>query len=419
VSYGSKGIQLTPGRDGDVYVLAAQSVLARLGSDGVPLPGWPIELPGSCAMASTTATDGSPRLTCTGEGLDPQETPPGEMGVIEEFSLAIGTDGRLLGPPASAYGEWPTVVGDDLLILATEDADEVGDIIDLRLLRIPPVGSTVQGEGYRIESGGDWRVQVSRDGRGYRLAEDVESGSTRIDAFDLDGHVDGWPVSVDGWSSDLAFDESGSAYVTQGAADLEPSEVLVFSREGAAIADPLASLPVPATSTYAGAGPVGGPSPPVVGPDGTTFFVTEVDGTTAYALDADGDVKPGWPYRADVGLVWDDDAFPDWCEGETGCSLYRSDPVAGPGDVLFLLHPPRDLTVGGSVVAIGRDGVPLPGWPVTLTRAGSVFLDVAVGDDGTAYALAIEPESGGDHSATILGIDPDSTVRYSTTIVEP
>ena len=35
---------------------------------------------------------------------------------------------------------------------------------------------------------------------------------------------------------------------------------------------------------------------------------------------------------------------------------------------------------------------------------------VAVGEDGTAYGLAIEPESGGKSSGTILAIAPDSTV---------
>jgi hypothetical protein len=43
---------------------------------------------------------------------------------------------------------------------------------------------------------------------------------------------------------------------------------------------------------------------------------------------------------------------------------------------------------------------------------------VVVGSDGTAFALAIEPESAG-YSATVLAIAPDNTVRYATTIVEP
>ena len=54
-----------------------------------------------------------------------------------------------------------------------------------------------------------------------------------------------------------------------------------------------------------------------------------------------------------------------------------------------------------------------PGWPVELKRAGSEFWSVVVGPDGTAYALAIEPESSPTSSASILAIAPDSTVRYT------
>ncbi len=59
------------------------------------------------------------------------------------------------------------------------------------------------------------------------------------------------------------------------------------------------------------------------------------------------------------------------------------------------------------------------GWPVELTRPGSEFWSIAVGSDGTIYALAIEPEAGGASSASILAIDPDSTVRYTATIIDP
>ena len=58
--------------------------------------------------------------------------------------------------------------------------------------------------------------------------------------------------------------------------------------------------------------------------------------------------------------------------------------------------------------------------PVEATAApGAEFASVVVGSDGTAYALAIEPETGGKFSASILAIAPDSTVLYTTTIVEP
>ena len=42
-----------------------------------------------------------------------------------------------------------------------------------------------------------------------------------------------------------------------------------------------------------------------------------------------------------------------------------------------------------------------------------------VGPNGTAYAMAVEPEPNGSYSATILAIAPDSDILYNVTIVEP
>jgi hypothetical protein len=47
------------------------------------------------------------------------------------------------------------------------------------------------------------------------------------------------------------------------------------------------------------------------------------------------------------------------------------------------------------------------------------FWSVVVGSDGTAYALAIERESGASSSATVLAIAPDGSVPYRATIIDP
>jgi hypothetical protein len=86
--------------------------------------------------------------------------------------------------------------------------------------------------------------------------------------------------------------------------------------------------------------------------------------------------------------------------------------------------------VGGSIVAVGADGAVKAGWPVVLRRAGAEFESVVVGADGTAYALAIEPERYEDaecetgspvpvSSATIVAIAPDGAIRYRVTVMEP
>ncbi len=79
----------------------------------------------------------------------------------------------------------------------------------------------------------------------------------------------------------------------------------------------------------------------------------------------------------------------------------------------------RNDKVGGSLIAVGPDGRERAGWPVALTRPGAEFWNVAVGSDGTVFALVIEPEAREAYSASILAIAPDSTVLYTTTIIEP
>lgn len=91
----------------------------------------------------------------------------------------------------------------------------------------------------------------------------------------------------------------------------------------------------------------------------------------------------------------------------------------GPDGNLYLPLQARDVSFGGSLVAVGPDGRVPAGWPVELKRPGSEFWSVVVGSDGITYALAIEPETRSTSSGTILAIAADSTVLWTTTIIEP
>ena len=126
----------------------------------------------------------------------------------------------------------------------------------------------------------------------------------------------------------------------------------------------------------------------------------------------------GWPYRPATPLVRPDPLRPDPREDGIFCAPLGR-PAVGPDSVLYLPLQARDATVGGSIVAVGPDGRVRAGWPVELRRPGAEFWSVVVGSDGTAYALAIEPEPGDASSASILAIAPDSTVLYRTTIIDP
>jgi hypothetical protein len=153
-----------------------------------------------------------------------------------------------------------------------------------------------------------------------------------------------------------------------------------------------------------------------VGPDGTTFVIDLIASRTIVAgVSPSGQVMAGWPYRSEAGAqptgVCPDGAV---CEGS-----FWALPAIGPDNGLYLIHGTADSSTGGSIVVVGSDGRVRAGWPVELQRPGAEFWSVVVGPDGTAYALAIEPEAGESSSASIVAIAPDSTVLYTTTIVEP
>jgi hypothetical protein len=173
-------------------------------------------------------------------------------------------------------------------------------------------------------------------------------------------------------------------------------------------------------SAWGGAGP--GLPALVVADDGTAFLLDDPefslddpDGrTTIYRIDPSGSVAEGWPYR-DSLLV---EAWDSCGPNVVGCGNWLTLPAAGPGDVLYLARKAATSKAGGSIIAIGPDGHVLPGWPVTLAGARAGFTSVAVATDGTAYAVAVQPEVGGSYSATVLAISPGGTVRWRSVVVQ-
>jgi hypothetical protein len=272
----------------------------------------------------------------------------------------------------------------------------------------------------------DWsidEVAIGPDGTAYAMAYTADLSRSEIVAATLEGPLPGWPVRIDGYASRPSFGPGGRVYLAVELPGGSKSRVLALSRSGKAVAGWPVELPIAAPVEWNGAGDI--LAAPVVAPDGSAYVVAEegelpFGGTTAYAIDGSGQPRAGWPYRAPSGLVW-----PGYCPPcTTGCGLWRSDPVAGPDGSLHLLH------VGGSIVAVGTDGAVKAGWPVVLRRADAEFESVVVGADGTAYALAIEPERYEDaecetgspvpvSSATIVAIAPDGAIRYRVTVMEP
>lgn len=407
-------VQMAPGPYGGLYVVVdseGESVVALLDAAGSERPGWPTALPGwSCdapnpdaAWSPGVAPDGSVRILCYRDGT------PGE----DVTAFAFDAEGR-------PFGGWPVALPDDIagaprtvdgtLLVPVREAGDGGDSPGgtFRLLAVGADGTVRDGARLDVADATGGIVSIGPDGIAYLL------DGNEITAFDLDGIL-GSPARVDGNVSNLAFDRSGRVHVTSSAGDGTTRLLHVDAAGRVRDAGP-GDLPIAGASAWSGAGPAGRPIAPLVGGDGTTYVVGEADGeAVVYGINAAGAIMDGWPYRDPAPLPWQGSCP----EGSTGCGVRRATPAVGDDGTLYLPVAAVGPAAGGSVVAIGRDGRVVPGWPVGLRRSGADFWSVVAASGQTAFALAVEPEQGSGSSATILDIAIDSAVRYRATVVGP
>jgi WD40 repeat protein len=381
------------------------SVLALLGGDGKPRPGWPIARQDSCSLL-LPLEDGSVVVVCDPPGF---ETPQD----VRAFAFRAGGH-----PPAG----WPVELGSDLSFTGRMVGDDLmlaaglyGPQVSMRV--VSPDGKIRQGAEIAMECCYAWAV--APDGIAYSSGAAPEPPyDSHVTAVDLDGERPGWPVEFDGRTSTPAFTPDGRIVVTVGPPDGGSSRVLMFGRAGKDTATTSWDLPLKVVQPLGGGdvdcGPSWSPRAPIIGDDGTIFVWSEID-RTVFALDPSPAIRPGWPFEPSRPLQQFSYEDP---RAELSCSSLAS-PAVGPDSTLYLPLQARNQTVGGSLVAVGRDGRVRPGWPVELKRPGSEFWSVVVGSDGTVHALAVEREPGGASSATILAIAPDSTVLWTTTIIDP
>jgi hypothetical protein len=408
-------VNVATGPGGGLYVLVNNppngAVVALLDSAGRPRTGWPIQIDGWTCGSPLVATGGSVRLVC-----DPD--PEGQLAG-NRLAFAFTPEGTLMSrwpvdpQTGDSWEQAAIVVGDRLYVPGRYITGEGGTETASVASWVNEIGADASGrEGTRVSTpnGVMPEVKLAPDGS---LRVIAMSDQKQIMAIDVSGPIPGWPLAFDLSVSQPAFGPDGRMYLAQ--VKSGRTSTLVIARDGQVL--PIGSDPIDIEQTeqWQGAGPDGGPAPPIVSPDGTVFLIEDGDsGLTVVALDPTGKVMNGWPYRAAVHLEWQGSCG----AAMTGCGVFRTLPAVGPGNVLHLLLAAAGATKGGSVVAIGPDGAVRPGWPVVLPDAGSVFRSVVVGQDGTAYAVALdrltEPTT-----ATILAIDPDGTIRYRVPVVAP
>lgn len=418
----SHDVLMAPGPDRGLYVVIPSrtdsTLLVLFDAAGAVRSGWPVHLTDveSCQQVMPV-DDGSVRVVCT------RPNPGNAYSDLAAF--AFGADGRALGGwPVDPKATFVTgrVVGDDLALLAWFPLGDVTDpqpSAEVAVVTIGRDGAMTTGARRPMTLGCcdvTWAA-VGPDGTGYGVDyPDGSTGSTRLSAVGPSGSIAGWPISIGGMGVAPAFGPGGRIVMAVGSSASETTRVVVVDRAGAK--HPSSHLPL---RSFEVSGDTGGctiyrPRSPLVAEDGTTFVYSELD-DSIYSLDTSLEVKDGWPFEPATSL---EIARPGLeSEHEAGYCPTPVVPGIGPDSTLYLALKARTSGGSGSLVAVGPNARVRSGWPVTLSRPGAQFWSVVVGSDGTAYALAIEPESGGRSSASILAIAPDSAIRWTTTIVDP
>jgi hypothetical protein len=422
---------MAPGPDGTVFVAVPHSggsVLARLDRSGKPGPGWPIAVADSttCDLV-LPAEDGTVRVICSLKRPEGREIAP--IGAFAFDALGRSLPGwPVLFRDDGMEGYLAArVIGDYLAIHAwapNGDSDDEGQPLgDGRIITVAADGSVRRGK--QVEHANDCCADtwaIGPDGTSYGSIQhllDAQTAptSSRFLAVSFEGLPPFFPIEIDGIASGPAFDADGRIHIIVNGGPDRHARTLVIETPGKVAPNDFPDLGFTATGDCTGIeGTCEVPAAPLVGPDGSAFVVgADFNKTIVANVWLTGEVHAGWPFRSGGGHQGTGFCpATDICEGYTLAS-----PALGPDNVLYMIHRAANDSIGGSLVAILRYGQLAPGWPVELVRAGAEFWSVVVGSDGTAYALAIEPESGDASSATVLAIAPDSTVVWKRTIVTP
>ncbi len=440
-SVGSDDVKMAPAPSGRLFIAIrrpASTVIAGLDARGRLLAGWPKLLDGwtGCSIG-TVASDSSVRLVCGNR-----------RGSVRAFGFDAGGR-RLTGWPVNVTaaagaqftdydhfvnaGDEPRVVGGSLYILLQRwDGGQA-----VRLVRISPAGRIKVGRAFDFPGGEcvlEWARALGSDGTAFVVRQRAGAGcpggdSSRIYALGLEGVRPGWPVRVAGTASEPVVGPEGRVYLVR-RTSRSSARVRVFEADGSRVASWSPLLQVEPSSAWYGAGGWT-PAPPVVAPDGSAWLVggsspaySTDPVTKSFALARDGSVRSGWPYVTATAVS--EQNVVEACS--TGGGSLRVSPVVGPGKILYLALEPTSSGIGGRIVALAPNGRVEPGWPVALVRSASRFRSLAVGKDGTVYALATEVERrervegcpGTEvNSATIVALGPTGVVRYRRTVMLP
>ena len=377
------------GPDGSIYAEECGGpkvgcFLHRLGIGGVELPGWPFEVP-----ASSACPPGEPcvsRLVIGSDGNAYLATWHQANGQTQLIAIDAAGEIRPGWPVALAnsYGWWsePELSSDGTLFILTWP---LGGDSPANLSAVAPDGSLRQGwpvpvpgiSGYLLGPKGTVVV--------WSLVDDVGElcPNPRRTVFTVLGPqgrtLTGWPRGSTGYASAPVVGSDGTVYYISAT-----SKVYAHDRAGE-VKD---GWPVVVPGARNGCSEV----TPHLAPDGTIYVL----GDEVTALSPEGRSRPGWPYHPAGKLT-----LP--CL-DTDCGPYQVTPAFGPDDTIyFVVFHDDPARPRAEVVALDRQGQLKPGWPYRLPIDPNA---VAVGPltespDGRLFVRA------GD---LLLALDPDGRI---------
>ncbi len=396
------------GSDGTIYSIDAEDGVSMKAYAFNPLgtlkAGWPIELP-----------DSTPIMAGPGDTLYTVS-----VGVL----TIVGPDGKVKATSSPSPDDLcpldRAVIRSDgtLFILCGTDSSVTAGRVAVFNSAAKKLGSASAElwDGITMGAGGQvvaWRNETVRVGEtGYAPLDTV------LAALGTDGRpLDGWLKSVGGPASAPVIGPDGSVYIAIESSEREaPSQLIAFDAAGNIKAGwphslPDGTAPDGATPRMDGSGQPGVPLypvSPVVGTDGTVYWVVDDPNGTEYVLawDSAGHALPGWPVTlpqpVHISLAG---PCADWC------GPYFDKPVfvkPASGSARLYLH------LGDTITALTEDGKVVSGWPKKPEAAGSTFYGWSwwsVTPDGGVVALE-ERLTDTDVSYALTRWNPDGSVPH-------
>jgi outer membrane protein assembly factor BamB len=406
---GSDFGSLTVGADGTVYMEerggpTVGNLLHRFDALGRDLPGWPFDMPAdfTCPDGAPYNTD-DPRTPAVDDPCYPPRVDVAANGVAYltnhratgPLLLAIHPSGTIVpGWPVSLDDkDWslPQLGPDGSVYLVgrptgTPTYHPTRGVIDTdaKLWALGPNGTQRSGwpvpvpniRGFLIGPNGDVVVSSLIDDVGELCSNPRRTVFTVIGP---DGQIrPGWPRGSTGHASSPVVGADGTVYYVSATAK-------VYAHDRAGEVKSGWPLAVPGASNGCG------PENPHLAPSGTVHVV----GDEVYAASPDGGTPAGWPHRPAGELVAP-------CI-DSECIGGHEAPVFGPDGTVYLLTYQTDAArVRAEVIAIDPRGQLKPGWPFRVPfDPKTAGVGVSVSPDGRIFVR------GGDQ---LLALDPDGSI---------